>query len=237
MSPSVEACVIVALIFSSMGVPTAAQTTQFVPEINDNLKLSSFMRAYVQAKDDRNQGQSGQFSLGPSMRFYFKPLLKLKKFAIFDLDDSKSRALVFEMGYRYLSAPNTSSTNRMETMVTFNFPLKTGFLISDRNRADLDWKNGSFSWRYRNKLSLERAIAVHSYHPIPYVAAEPYYVDKYHKWSTTALYVGSLFPVGKHVQFNAYYEHENNTGTKSNLVKNDFGLSVSFFASIARDED
>jgi hypothetical protein len=122
----------------------------------------------------------------------------------------------------------------METLVTLHFPLKAGFLISDRNRADLDWKSGTFTWRYRNKLTVERTVAIHSYHLIPYVAAEPYYVDKYHKWSTTDLYAGCLFPVGKRVQFNAYYEHENNTGKHPNQPVNDLGLALDLFFSLEK---
>ena len=100
----------------------------------------------------------------------------------------------------------------MQLAVTSNFPLKAGFSLSDRNRADLDWKSGVFTWRYRNKLTLDRTFAIRSYHFIPYVAAEPFYESQYSKWSTTSLYVGSLFPVGKHVQFNAYFEHDNKHG-------------------------
>jgi hypothetical protein len=59
--------------------------------------------------------------------------------------------------------------------------------ISDRNRADLDWKNGSFTWRYRNKLTLERTFSIGSYHLMPYFAAETYYEGQYNEWSTTAL--------------------------------------------------
>jgi hypothetical protein len=78
-------------------------------------------------------------------------------------------------------------------------------------------------------LTLQRTVAINSYHLIPYVAAEPYYVDKYHKWSTTDLYAGCLFPVGEHVQFNAYYEHENNTGKPPNQQTNEIGLALYLF--------
>lgn len=74
---------------------------------------------------------------------------------------------------------------------------------------------------------------MHSYHLIPYLAAEPYYESQYGKWSTTALYVGSLFPVGKHVQFNTYYEHENNTGKHPNQQVNEVGLALYLFFSVA----
>ena len=232
MNPRLKTCLIVALLFSSTGIPALAQSVQFLPETDVHLKLNSYLRAYLQAKDDRDEGASNQFSIGPSLQLYVKPLLKLKNITTFDLDDSKPRALVLEIGYRSVTAPNALPINRMEPVLTLHFPLKAGFLISDRNRADLDWTSATFTWRYRNKLTIERTVAIDSYHLIPYIAAEPYYVEKYHKWSTTDLYAGCLFPVGSHVQFNAYYEHENNTGKPPNQQVNDIGLALYLFFSL-----
>src|SRR5882762_9138758 len=184
MSLTLKTALIIAFLTSS-GTLARAQSVQFVPETDAHLKLNSFMRSYLQAKDDRDEGAPDQFSIGPSLEFYFKPLLKLKNVTRFDLDDAKARALVLETGYRHVTQPNALPINRMETLLTFHFPLKAGFLISDRNRADLDWTSETFTWRYRNKLMIERTVAISSFHLIPYVAAEPYYVGKYHKWSTT----------------------------------------------------
>jgi hypothetical protein len=211
-----------------------AQDTQFIPEVDAYLKLNSVVRTYVQAKDDREGGDSTQFAIGPSIEFYLKPLIKLKHVTVFDLDDSKSRALVVEVGYRYINEPNAATENRMVLAVTSHFPLKAGFLISDRNRADLDWKKGTFTWRYRNKLTLERTFSIRSYHLIPYVAAEPFYESQYSKISTTSLYAGCLFPVGKHVEFNPYYEHDNNTNKRPNKQVSSFGLAVYFFFSLGK---
>jgi hypothetical protein len=143
--------------------------------------------------------------------------------------------LVLEAGYRYITAPDKPTDDRLLVAATSHFPLKGGFLITDRNRADLDWKTGKLNWRYRNKLTLERTFAIHSYHLIPYVAAEPYYTSQYGKWSTTTEYAGCLLPVGKHVEFNPYYEHENDTGgKKGNKQENYVGLAVYFFFSVER---
>jgi|SRR5271165_2505682 len=214
--------------------PACAQDLQFLPEIDAHLQLGSYIRTYLQAKDDRDGGDPPQFTIGPSIQFYLKPLLKLQKITVFDPNDSKSRALVLETGYRYITSPNAPPENRMEAMATFNFPLKAGFFVSDRNRADLDWKNGSFTWRYRNKLTIERTFSIHSYHLIPYVAAEPFYESQYQKWSTTDLYAGCLFPVGKHVEFDTYYEHENNTGKSPNTQQNYIGLALYLFFSLPK---
>jgi hypothetical protein len=212
-----------------------AQTVQFLPEVDTYLTLTSVFRIYSESKDDRDGGDTTQVTNGPSVQLYLKPLLKLKRITAFDLDDAKKRPLVLETGYRYITAPNEPTDNRFLASVTFHFPLKTGSLLSDRNRADLDWKDGKFRWRYRNKLTLERAFAIHSYHPIPYVAFEPYYENQYEKWSTTTEYAGCLLPVGKHVEFNPYYEHENDTGSKKrNKQENYIGLAVYFFFSVEK---
>ena len=225
------ACFLAVLVFLACFAcpPIHSQDTQFLPEVDANLTVNSYFRTYLQAKDDREGGDPTQFTFGPSAQFYLKPLLKLKRITVFDLDDAKKRPLVIESGYRIITAPNTPNENRAVEAITFHLPLFAGILLSDRNRADLDWKNGSFTWRYRNRLNLERAVAVHSYHLIPYVAAEPFYESQYHKWSATDLYVGVLLPVGKHVEFNSYYEFENNTAKKPNQQNYYVGLALYLF--------
>jgi hypothetical protein len=210
-----------------------ADTVQFLPEVDAYLKVTQIFRVYYQNKDDRDGGDSTQFTTGPSLELYMKPLLKLKRITSFDPDDSKNRALVFEAGYRYIVAPDKPTDNRFVTAVTSHIPLTGKLLITDRSRADLDWKP-KFEWRYRNKLTVERTFVIHAYHLIPYIAFEPYYESQYDKWSTTTEFAGCLLPVGKHVEFNPYYEHENDTGGKKNKQENYIGLMVNFFFSVEK---
>ena len=222
-----------ALLIGCACLPAVAQqNVQFLPEVDAYLKLNPVFRVYVEAKDDQDGGDSAQAGIGPSVQLYLKPLAKLKTMRAFDLDDAKTRFFVLEAGYRYIGEPDTPTENRMIAAATFNYPMNAGFSMSDRSRADLDWRNGNFSWRYRNKLTLERTVSIRSFHHIPYVAVEPYYLSQYNEWSTTALYAGSLFPVGKHVEFNPYYEHENNTGGKTNHPENAVGLALYLFFSL-----
>src|SRR5208283_2588106 len=123
-----------------------AQTLGFLPETDVYLKINSSIRMDLEAKDDRDAGASTQFAIGPTIQFSLKPLVRLKNVKTFDLDDAKKRPLIVELGYRTLTAPDKPITNRMETIVTTNFPLKFAFHFSDRNRADLDWQNGAFTW-------------------------------------------------------------------------------------------
>ena len=207
----------------------SAQTAQVLPEIDAYFKLSSELRVSLQAKETREAGDPVQGELGPSLDFYLKPVLRLKDIAAFDLDDSKARPLVFSIGYRYLPQANGApATNRMEPVVTFRFPMKR-FLLTDRNRADLDWKNGNFTWRYRNRFQIEKRLTIRSYHPAPYASAEFFYESQYSKWSDTAIYAGCLFPMGKHLEFNPYYEHQNITGKSPNRQFNQLGLILNLY--------
>ncbi len=120
-----------------------AQTTQVLPEIDTYFKLSSELRISFQAKETREAGDPTQAELGPSLDFYLKPLLRLRRVRGVRLDDSKSRPVVFSLGYRYLPQANGSpATNRMEPVLTFRFPAKADF-CSRPKPGDLDWRSGT----------------------------------------------------------------------------------------------
>jgi hypothetical protein len=213
------------------GKAQSTQEVQFLPEVDLYLKPNPNIRINVQAKDTREGGEPTQATIGPSVEFYVKPLIKLGNITRFDLDDAKKRPLVLAAGYRFLSSPTSPSTNRIPLAATSHLPLKANLLLTDRNRADLDWSSGAFTWRYRNMLSLERTLTIHSYHWIPYASAEVYYESQYGKWSTTELYAGSIFPMGKHFQLQAYYEHQNNTGKTPNKQVHGLGLTLDIYLS------
>jgi hypothetical protein len=207
----------------------AQESAQGLPEIDVYYSLNPLVRASFQAKQTREGGDPTQAELGPSVDLYLKPWIKLQNATIFDLDEAKKRALVFSTGYRVLLSPGTATTNRWELIATANFPLRGGFLLADRNRADLDWQSGKFDWRYRNRLSLESPVRFGSYHPRLYIRDEEVYESQYQKWSTTALYAGGTFPVGKHLDLGPYYCHQNNTGKDPNQQLNQLGLIVNLY--------
>jgi hypothetical protein len=215
-----------------LGLPSLAhaQVDEFLPEIDAYYKTSSSVRLWFQAKETAESGNPVTAEFGPSLDFYIKSPLKFANVTAFDLDDSKSRFIVVSIGYRYLPTPDEPPTNRMEPFFTVNYPVqKLGLLLSDRNRFDLDWEAGDFTWRYRNRVQLQRTIRLGSYHPSPYISAEFYYESHYQKWSDTAVYAGCLFPIGKHFELNPYYEHQNSTGKSPNQQYNQLGLMLNLY--------
>lgn len=217
------------LVIAALAFPAGAQTDQFLPEIDTYYKFNSIFRAYFQVKQTREGGVPTTAEIGPSLDFYLKRLSKLIDISAFDRDDSKSQLLVFSFGYRILPYPSAPPANRFEPYVTLNIPAKGGLLISDKNRADLDWQSGHFSWHYRNRLNLERPAAVRGYHLSPYVSGEIWYTSQYAKWSTTSIFAGCLLPFGKRVDLNPYFEHQNNTGKTPNQHLNQLGLVLNLW--------
>jgi len=220
---------ILLLVFAFQSIRGQAQAFQFLPEVDAYLKLHPEIQGYFQAKQTREGGDPRQGEVGPSLEFYLKPWLKLKDATIFDLNEASKRPLVFAIGYRYLPSPNTATENRLRLDLTPHFPMKGKILITDRNRADLDWQSGNFTWRYRNKLTVLRRFTIRSHHPGPYIAAETFYESQYQKWSTTALYAGCSLPLLNRIQIEPYYEHQNNTGRSPNQKLNQLGLILEIF--------
>jgi hypothetical protein len=225
----VNATLLFALALLFPGWNAQAQTFQFIPEIDAYTKFQSNIRFNFQAKETREAGDPTQVEIGPGFDFFLTPLVRLKKITKFDLDDSKARPLQLSAGFRYVPSPDKPHTERMIVAATPHFPLFANILLTDRNRADLDWSQGQFKWRYRNRLTLERRIGLGTYHPAPYLSGEVFYLSQYHKWSTTALYAGCLLPLGKHFEFDPYYEHQNITSSSSNQQLNIFGLILSIY--------
>jgi Protein of unknown function (DUF2490) len=217
------------LLLPSSSAFAQNSTTEFLPEIDANFKMNSNVRFLFQAKETREGGDPTQAEVGPNIEFYLKPLLKLKNVTLFDLDDAKSRPLVLAVGYRVVPTPGKPTINRMEPVLTFHVPITARILITDRNRADLDWSPGKFVWRYRNRLTAERRFTISNYHPAPYISAELFYESQYAKISSTNLYAGCFLPVTKHIEFDPYYEHENNTGKRPNEQVNAVGLILNLF--------
>jgi len=90
------------------------------------------------------------WQFGPNFDITLKPILRMKF-----LNQAKQKYLTFRGGYRYLISATGPDENRMILEFTPRFLLPKSLSLADRNRMDLRWY-GSFSWRYRNRLSLEK---------------------------------------------------------------------------------
>jgi hypothetical protein len=120
------------------------------PEIDLRYEFNAHARLLCRQKDDRDSGDPPQATVGPSIMLYRKPLLRLKQLLASDLDTTKSRLILMETGYRIITAPDAAVENRVLKAATFDYPMLHQFLITDRNRFDLDWQKGYF---FSNRLA------------------------------------------------------------------------------------
>jgi hypothetical protein len=203
--------------------------TAFLPEVDTYARFTSNVRMFFQAKGYMEDGDLNHAQIGPSLQFNTRPLESLRRITLFDMDDIKCMPVVFTVGYRYIPSTRNPAINRLQPIVLVHVPFPGSTLITDRNRADLDWTRGDFFWTYRNRITAQRRLTIQSYHPGPYVAAEFSYQSQYSKWSNTRLFAGCLFPLSTHTQLDLYYEHVNNTGPRPNRQVNAAGLLISFY--------
>jgi uncharacterized protein DUF2490 len=217
------------LMFTILRPSLAAQSLQSWPEVDTYVKLNSNVRASLFGALTRENAEGSSAEIGPNIDFFFKPLVKLKRITVFELDQSKSRPVMLRLSYRYLPAVEGPTEHRVGVEATGRYPLIRGVLLSDRNRADLRYIDGVFSWRYRNRLSAERTFSLRSFHFAPYLRAEVFYDSRSEKWSRTALTAGSTFPIGKHFELEWYYEHQNDTAKPPNRQVDGLGYVLSMY--------
>ncbi|MGC1452384.1 MAG: hypothetical protein WA830_20325, partial [Candidatus Sulfotelmatobacter sp.] len=84
------------LLLAILVPAVAAQTQSYQtwPEVDTYLKVNSNFRASFFAANTKENRQGTDAEVGPNIDFFLKPLIKLKRITIFDLDQSKDRPLM-----------------------------------------------------------------------------------------------------------------------------------------------
>jgi hypothetical protein len=119
------------------------------------------------------------------------------------------RYLSSSVQYRYIKSEPTperqAREHRIHMDITPRIYLVHKFVLTDRNRVEWRDVNSRTSWRYRNRLQLERGMAFRQIKLIPYLAIEPYYDTRFKAWNRTQLFSGARVPITKHVTFDGFY--------------------------------
>lgn len=204
--------VLAGLIVLSSGIPAGAQSTQFWPEVSTFVRVNDAMRFYFLATTVKENKDSTEGEFGPNIDFYLRPL-RHPKHLLLPLDESKHRFLLLRVGYRYLhSFSGDPDEQRAVLEATGRYPLSIGLLVSNRGRMDFRLIDTEYSWRFRNRLSVEKPLAVGRVTMTPYARVEVYYDSRFAKWSRTEWIGGAAFPVRQHVELEGYFSYQNDTG-------------------------
>jgi len=160
--------------------------------------------------------------------------LQLKSFSrphLADLDPDRDHAIVLGAGYEYLQTDETakpSSENRLIAEATPRWRPPAEFLLTDRNRVEFRWVNGTYSTRYRNRLTVERGSRLGGLRFTPYLSAEFFYDWAKDAWNEEQYAVGVEWPYKRVLKLNTYYLYQEcMTCSPRNL--NVAGLSLNYF--------
>lgn len=218
------------LLLAACSGVRAQNETQFWPEVDTYVNLNArtrlFFIASLSTDQDTRQIQ-GEF--GPNFDFYIKPFLRPK---LRDMDPAKSKYLTFRVGYRYLPTFEGSSLteNRPIAELTGRFNIPLSILFSDRSRFDFRFVEGQpFSWRYRNRITLERNFTIRSYTFTSYVRGELFYDCTAGKLTKNSFSIGSVFPMSKRTELEVYYEDQRDSGSPPNYHTRGAGVVLGLY--------
>jgi Protein of unknown function (DUF2490) len=110
------------------------------------------------------------------------------------VDYAVNKRLTLRNGYRYSFAPsddNPYEEHRLIAEQTFRQDLPLAILLSDRNREDFRFVNGRFSFRYRNRVTIEREFRAFNRSFTPYGAVEVFYDTRFDVWNRNRLTAGA----------------------------------------------
>ena len=169
-----------------------------------------------------------QWKVGAMVSYRMKRILRRHET---DIDDENEHILVLGGGYEYLQTTQSDKTKRENRIVvqgTGRHLPGAGFLLTDRNRVEFRWVNGVYDFRYRNKLTVNRALKVNSFRLTPYASGELFWDRNHHSWGEDQYSFGVQFPYKQRLMLDTFYLHQNCT-TCSQQHINVLGLTLNLY--------
>lgn len=169
-----------------------------------------------------------QVYLGGGLGYQWKRITKAHRA---NLNPDVEHHFVFAGGYERLqsiSSGKTKDENRLGLQALASYRLGSRFLISDRNRVEFRWVDGSYSTRYRNKLLGLYDLNLHHFHFSPYASAEAFYDGAVSSWNEEQYTAGIEWPYKHRLLLQTYYLRQNCTTCNPQYL-NVGGLTLSLF--------
>lgn len=169
-----------------------------------------------------------QWNVGAMINYRMKRIARPHRA---DIDEENDHHLVIGAGYEYLQTTQNGSTkreNRITVQGTGRHRPGAGLLLTDRNRFEFRWLNGGYDFRYRNKLTVDRALRVDKVRFTPYASGELFWDRNHHSWNENQYSFGVQLPYKQRLMLDTYYLHQNCT-TCSQQHINVFGLTLNLY--------
>lgn len=163
-------------------------STQVWPEIDVYVHLKPRVRLFFLATVSKSV-EDGEFFHGEAFESQFGA----------HIDFVPNDHVVLRSGYRLgksIGGEDPFEEHRLISEQTFRKLLKGDLLLSDRNREDFRWINGDFSFRYRNRVTLEKELRLFKGRTVtPYVTGELFYDTRYDTWNRNRYGFGAQFSI------------------------------------------
>jgi hypothetical protein len=216
--------------FLALATPAAAQdvSTPFWPEVDTFVRLNEYMRIYVPASRTKegpdNSDQDG--TTGVYFDYYTAPIMTLH--LVGPSNAARTHRLMLRAGYGYTAGGDGQpATNTLTVEGTGRLSLPWEILASDRNRFDLNFNGGQFDPRYRNRVRLERDVALGKSSLTPYVYGEFFYSFNDGSWLKTRLTAGVEVHVWERFVPEVYFQRDYGSGSGGDV--RGFGLVLSIY--------
>jgi hypothetical protein len=169
-----------------------------------------------------------QWNVGAMVSYRMKRLVRRDES---DIDEENKHLLVLGAGYEYLQTDQSGDTKRESRIVfqgTGRHRPGAGFLFTDRNRLEFRWVNGVYDFRYRNKLTVNRAFRANKFRLTPYASGELFWDRNHHSWNENQYSFGVQLPYKTRLMLDTYYLHQNCTTCAQQHI-NVLGLTLNLY--------
>jgi hypothetical protein len=185
--------------------------------------IASYSATKLKSSDFTDGGIAFNFD------YYTLPVLR-KMYT--PLDHSRGHFLWLRAGYAYSTSPKNSKDELKEhTLITEangRFYLPNNFLLTNKNRMDWRFRNGSFQPRFRPRLNLERDFKTEFLTFNAYTYLEYFYNFNTGNKNRFRLAFGTEISVAHNLNFEIYLVHQFENGSQVNNV-NAVGLSLKIY--------
>jgi hypothetical protein len=220
---------LIVVLFTASSTTQAQTTSEFWPAVH--LHIDVRPRIGLEVYGERQNGEelpSPDLKAGFRASFRVKPLFKP---LAGDLNRENQYLATMSVGYEYIRKPKNGQSaieNRLIIESTPRYAPGAGFLFLNRNRMEFRWNDGTYDFRYRFKLTGQRAFKIDRFHFTPYGSGELFWDRSKHSWNENQYALGVHLPIKKHFMLDTYVLHQNCTTCGQRSV-NAFGLTANIY--------
>ena len=188
-------------------------------------------RFSVQGTVEKHNGEDAslsQWKLGAIVNYRMR---KIFQWVLEDIDGDNQYNLVVGGGYENLNTKQINGTKREHRVVVQLTPKYVPFgrlLLQDRSRAEFRWVDGVYNFRYRNKLTAQRAFKVSKFRFTPYASGELFWDRNRHAWNQNQYAFGVQLPYKKLLMLDTFYLRQNCTTCSPDPVSV-LGFTLNFY--------